>query len=85
MFHRTSHFIFFQYVGLHLEYSAMVQRLNQKEIHPRIIDSPELAHDSRVKITLVARPLLMPDAQMLCRCERGVFTSRTCVHSRELI
>jgi hypothetical protein len=30
--------------------------------------------DSRVKVTLVARPLLMPVAQKICRCEHGVFT-----------
>jgi hypothetical protein len=38
--------------------------------------------DTRVKVTLVARPLLTTAAQKLCRCEHSVFTSRTCVHSR---
>jgi hypothetical protein len=38
-----------------------------------------------VKATLVARPLLTPVAQKLCRWEHGVFTSRTCVHSRTLL
>jgi hypothetical protein len=32
--------------------------------------------DTRVKVTLVARPLLTPVAQKLCRCEHGVFMSR---------
>jgi hypothetical protein len=27
-------------------------------VHPRIIDSPNLPRDTRVKVTLVARPLL---------------------------
>jgi hypothetical protein len=31
---------------------------------------------------MVARPLLTPAAQKPCMCEHGVFTSRTCVHSR---
>jgi hypothetical protein len=39
-------------------------------------------HDTRVKVTLVIRPLLTPVVQKLCRCEHGVFTSRACVHSR---
>jgi hypothetical protein len=45
----------------------MVQKLNQKQVHPRVIDSPNLPRDTRVKITLVARPLLTPVAQKLCR------------------
>jgi hypothetical protein len=45
------------------------------------MDSPNLLRDTRVKVTLVARPLLTPVAQKLCRCEH-VLTSRTCVHSR---
>jgi hypothetical protein len=35
---------------------------------------------ARVKITLVARPLLTLVAQKLCRCEHGVFINKTCVH-----
>jgi hypothetical protein len=38
--------------------------------------------DTRVKVTLVARPLLTQGAQKLCTWERGVFTNRTCIHSR---
>jgi hypothetical protein len=37
------------------------------------------------KITLVARPLITPVAQKLCRCEYGVFTNRTSVHYRTLL
>jgi hypothetical protein len=59
-----------------------VLRHNQKQVHHRVIDSPNLPRDSRVKITPVARPLLTPVAKKLRRCEHGVFTSRTCVHSR---
>jgi hypothetical protein len=46
---------------------------------------PPLHHDTLVKVTLVARPLLTPVAQKLCRCEHYVFTSGTCAHSRKLI
>jgi hypothetical protein len=41
--------------------------------------------DTRVKVTLVARPLHTPVAQKLCRCERGVFMNRTCVDSGTLL
>jgi hypothetical protein len=34
-----------------------------KQVHPRVIDSPNLHPDTRVKVTLVARPLLTPVAQ----------------------
>jgi hypothetical protein len=52
---------------------------------PRIIDSPYLSRDTRVKIALLARPLLTPVARKLCRCKHGVSTSRTCLHSRTLL
>jgi hypothetical protein len=51
----------------------------------RLPGPPNLPHYTRVKVTLVARPLLTPVAQKLCRCEHGLFTSRTCVHSRTLL
>jgi hypothetical protein len=38
--------------------------------------------DAWVKITLVARPLLKPTAQKLCRWENGVSMSITCIHSK---
>lgn len=44
-----------------------------------IIDSPNLTLDTRVKITVIARPLLKPVAQTLYGCEHDVFTIRTCV------
>jgi hypothetical protein len=62
----------------------MVQKLNQKQVHPCVTDSPILPHDTQVKVTLVARLLLIPVAQKLCRCKHGVFMSRTCVHSQTL-
>jgi hypothetical protein len=46
---------------------------------------PTSPRDTRVKVTLFPRPLLKPVTQKLCRCEHGVFTSRTCVHSRTLL
>jgi hypothetical protein len=59
-----------------------VQKWNQKQVHPRVIDSPSLSRDTRVKVILVARPLLTPAAQKLCRCEHSVLKSRTCIHPR---
>jgi hypothetical protein len=47
---------------------------------PVVVDSPNLPRYTRVKVTLVARPLLTPVAQTLCRYEYGLFTSNTCVH-----
>jgi hypothetical protein len=38
-------------------------------VDSRAIDFPNLSRDIRVEVTLVARPLLMPLAQELCRCE----------------
>jgi hypothetical protein len=59
--------------------------INQKQVHPRVVDSPNDTRNTRVKVTLVARPLLTLAARKLCMCEHGVFTSRTCVHSRTLL
>jgi hypothetical protein len=53
----------------------------QKQVHPRV----RLSRDTGVKVTPVARPLITPVAQKLSMCERGVFTSRICVHSRSLL
>jgi hypothetical protein len=47
-----------------------------------VTDSPNLYIHARIKVTLVARPLFMPVAQKLCRCEHGLLASRMCVHSR---
>jgi hypothetical protein len=47
-------------------------------------DSPELPHDSRVKVTIVARPLLTPVAQKLCRGAPSAFTGRMFVRFRTL-
>jgi hypothetical protein len=58
---------------------------NQKHIHPRVTLSPNPSRDTQVKVTLVARPLLSIVAQELCRCEHGVFTNRTSIHSRTLL
>jgi hypothetical protein len=51
---------------------------------PRVILS-NLFLGTRVKVTLVARPLLTPVSQKLCRCKHCVFKSRTCVRSRTLL
>jgi hypothetical protein len=50
--------------------------VQQTSQHPR---------DTRVKVIIVARPLLTPVAQNLYRCEHGVLRSRTYVHSRTLL
>jgi hypothetical protein len=47
--------------------------------------SPKLPRDDRVKVTLTARPMLMPVAQNLWNCEHGVFTRRMCVRSRTFL
>jgi hypothetical protein len=44
-----------------------------------------LPHHAVIRVILVARPLLTTVARKLCRCERGIFKSRTCVHSRTII
>jgi hypothetical protein len=54
-------------------------KLKSEAGSPHVTDSPNLPRVTRVKITLVARPLRTPVAQNLCRCEYGVFTCRTCV------
>jgi hypothetical protein len=36
------------------------QKWNQKQAHARVIDSPSIYRDIRVKVTMVARPLLTP-------------------------
>jgi hypothetical protein len=46
------------------------------------LSQPHRETRAKVKVILVARPLLTPVAQKLCRCKHGVFTSRTCVHTR---
>jgi hypothetical protein len=58
------------------------KKWNQKQVHPCVIDSPNLPRATRVTVTLVARPLLTLVAQNLCICEHGAFTSTTCLHSR---
>jgi hypothetical protein len=44
-----------------------------------VMDSPKLHPDFRVKVTSVARPLLTPVTQELCRYERSVWS--VCQHS----
>jgi hypothetical protein len=34
-----------------------IEKFYQKQVHPRVIDSPNLPRDTRVKVTLVSRPL----------------------------
>jgi hypothetical protein len=46
------------------------KNVNYKQIHPHLIYSPNLLRDTRIKVTLFARPLLTADLQMLCRYER---------------
>jgi hypothetical protein len=63
---------------------STLQESNKKPF-PWVMDSSNLPHDTRVIVTLVARLLLSPVAQKLCRCEQDAFTSRTDVHSRTLL
>jgi hypothetical protein len=58
-----------------------VKKWNQKQVHPRVTDSPNLLRDTRVKVIIVARSLVTPVAQQLYGFEHGVFTSRKGVHS----
>jgi hypothetical protein len=51
-------------------------KMKSEHVHPHVIDSPNLPHDIRVKVTLVTKPLLMSVTQMLCKCIHDVFTSR---------
>jgi hypothetical protein len=39
------------------------QQLNQNQVHPSVIDSPNFPRDTRFKVSLVSRPLLTPLAQ----------------------
>jgi hypothetical protein len=55
----------------------MVQRLYQKQVHPHLIDTLNLPCDIEVKVTLVARLLLMLVMEKLSTCEHGV--SRMCL------
>jgi hypothetical protein len=42
----------------------MVQKLKKKQAHPCVRDSPNHPRDTRVKVILVATPLLTPFAQI---------------------
>jgi hypothetical protein len=53
------------------------KKLNQKQVQTHIIDFPKLPRDTQVKVTLVAKPLLTPVMQKLCRYEQCVFTRMT--------
>jgi hypothetical protein len=53
---------------------------NQKHVHPSVIYSHNLSRDSRIKVILVARPLLTLVAQKLCWCEHDVFLTIMRVH-----
>jgi hypothetical protein len=64
---------------------TVVKKWNQDEIDFRVIDSLNLPRDTRVKVMLVARPLLTPGVRKLCRWEYEVFTRGTCVRFRTLL
>jgi hypothetical protein len=42
----------------------------------RVVDSPNFLRDTRVKVTIVDRPLL---TRKLCRCDHSVFKNRECI------
>jgi hypothetical protein len=58
--------------------------MKPEAVHPRVMDSPSLPHYIRVMVILVARPLLTPVWQKLCRCNPSAFTSRTCSFSNNI-
>jgi hypothetical protein len=62
--------------------SHICTKLNHKQILLVYHTLPTLSPDTRVKLTLVARPLLALVAQWLFSCQYGVFTIRTCVTFR---
>jgi hypothetical protein len=64
------------------------QITSETDPHPLptcVLYSSNLNRHTRVKVTLVARPLLTPVAQKLCRREHGECTSRKCVNSHTLL
>jgi hypothetical protein len=58
-------------------------KIRSRSIPVQVIYSPDLPRDTQVNLD--ARALLKPVAQELCKCEHGVFTSRTCVRSPTLL
>jgi hypothetical protein len=78
------------WINHNLYFIDFLKNLNTTQQQPRTTvrkwnKEQILPCDTRVKVTVVARPLFTPVAQKLCRCEHGVFTIRTCVHSRTLL
>jgi hypothetical protein len=49
------------------------------------MDSPNNPRDTRVIVSLDARTLLWPDMRKFCRCDHGVFASKTRAHSGILL
>jgi hypothetical protein len=52
---------------------TVVQKWNQNQVHPRVIDAPNLPRDTGVMVNLVARPLLMPLA-LSCAVEKIMYS-----------
>jgi hypothetical protein len=50
----------------------------ESEAAPPLMNSFNLCHATPVNVTLVARLLLSPVAQAVCRCEHGVFILEHC-------
>jgi hypothetical protein len=74
----------------HLKHSPTITtycgtKINSEAGPPDVIDSPNLPCDTQIKITLVARLLLMPVVRKLFRCKYGVLTSRMYVYSETLL
>jgi hypothetical protein len=68
-----------------LLFSLLCQGQCYSPEQPTVLDSRNLPRNTWMKFNLVARPLLMPVAQKLCKCEYDVFTSRMCVFSQTLL
>jgi hypothetical protein len=55
----------------------MVQKWNQKLIHPYVIDSPSVPCNTQVKVTMLARLLLT-------RCTKAVHVWTWCIHEQNM-
>lgn len=70
----------------HRQSRTSVHKLNQNKVHRRVVDSPNLLHDTGVKVTLTDRPLRTTTAQKLAGVTTVQFASRMrCVYFRMFV
>jgi hypothetical protein len=60
----------------------LYKKRNQKQVHPRTIDSPNLPREARVKVALDANLLLRHLRRRSARASMLNSTSRTCINFR---